>query len=70
MDLYCIRLVLSHMGLDTWSKNYWADCKKVSFFLNPMFLAVRNFKFQYDPFSDLNCISQMVRLSSLSLESH
>jgi hypothetical protein len=25
----------------TWSKNYWADCEKVWFFLNLIFMSVR-----------------------------
>jgi hypothetical protein len=33
--------------LGTWSKNYWADRKKVWFFLSLIFWAVRNFKFQH-----------------------
>jgi hypothetical protein len=32
-------LVLSHMF--GWSKNYWADCEKVCFFLNIIFMSVR-----------------------------
>jgi hypothetical protein len=38
--------------LGTWSKSYWADCKKVSFFFNLIFMSVRIFKFQCDPFSN------------------
>jgi hypothetical protein len=29
----------------TWSKNYWADCEKVWFFLNPIFMSVRILSF-------------------------
>jgi hypothetical protein len=39
-------------------KNYGADCKEVCFFLNLIFSALRNFKFQYDPFSNLKDDSQ------------
>jgi hypothetical protein len=42
----------------TWRKNYWTDHKKVWFFLSQIFSAVRNFKFQYDPFSNLKDVSQ------------
>jgi hypothetical protein len=38
--------------LGTWSKNYWADCEKGSFFLNLTVYVGENFKFQYDPFSN------------------
>jgi hypothetical protein len=31
--------------LDTWSKNYWADCEKVWFFLNLISMSVRILSF-------------------------
>jgi intergrase/recombinase len=31
--------------LGTWSKNYWADCEKVCFFLNVFFMSVRILSF-------------------------
>jgi hypothetical protein len=31
--------------LVTWSKNYWADCEKVWFFLNLIFMSVRILSF-------------------------
>jgi hypothetical protein len=39
------------LGLGTWSKNYWADCKKVLFFLS---MSVRIFKFQCGPFTKVH----------------
>jgi hypothetical protein len=31
--------------LGSWSKNYWADCEKVWFFLNQIFMSVRILSF-------------------------
>jgi hypothetical protein len=31
--------------LGTWSENYWADCEKVWFFLNQIFMSVRILSF-------------------------
>jgi hypothetical protein len=31
--------------LGTWSKNYWADCEKVWFFLNQIVMSVRMLSF-------------------------
>jgi hypothetical protein len=33
-------------GLGTWSKNYWADCEKVLFFLNLIFMSERILSFK------------------------
>jgi hypothetical protein len=35
--------------LDTWSKNYWADCEKVWFFLNLAIHSVITKMFHKDP---------------------
>jgi hypothetical protein len=32
--------------LGTWSNNYWADCEKVLFFLNLIFMSVRILSFK------------------------
>jgi hypothetical protein len=42
--------------LGTWSKNYWADCEEVWFFLNQIFMS-ENFMFQCDPFSNKKDVS-------------
>jgi hypothetical protein len=42
---YTLFLVLSHMFGYTWNKNYWADCEKVRFFFNLIFMSVRILSF-------------------------
>jgi hypothetical protein len=44
--------------LGIWSKNYWADCEQVWFFLNLIFMSVKILSFNAIPFSNKKDVSQ------------
>jgi hypothetical protein len=55
---WLLSIFFSSVTRVTGAKNYWADCKNVWFFLSLTFSAMRYFKFQYDPHSNLKDVSQ------------
>jgi hypothetical protein len=57
LQLHPIILVVAHVWVPG-AKTTGPIAKKVWCFLNLIFSAVRNFKFQYDPFINLKDISQ------------